>query len=117
MGVMTIYYVVMMVLKILICRPISMFWDKDVQGQCFNQRILILTDNVISVVSDVMILLLPCPMTKSLNMKLKAKIKVAVVFGVGGLACVFSLARLVFIIKEAQSEDQTYAFVQINLLG
>lgn len=117
MGVMAIYYVVMLVLKIIICRPISMFWGATDDGECLDQRLLILVDNVISLVSDLVVLLLPCPLTKKLQVGLKAKLKIGVVFGVGGIACIFSLIRLVFIINNGESPDQTYAFVQINLTG
>lgn len=117
LGLMGVYYVVMLVLKILICRPIPFFWGGVEDGKCFNQSILILVDNVISLVSDIVVLLLPCPLTQKLHVGLMAKIKIGLVFGVGGIACVFSLVRLVFIINNGSSEDQTYAFVQINLTG
>ncbi|KAL6865491.1 hypothetical protein ACO1O0_001585 [Amphichorda felina] len=117
LAVMAVYYVTMMLLKIFICRPISMFWGATTDGECFNQPILILVDNIISLISDIVVLLIPCPLTRQLQVGLMAKIKIAVVFGVGGMACIFSLVRLVFIINNGQSEDQTYAFVQINLLG
>lgn len=117
LGVMALYYTVMLFLKILICRPISMFWGETTDGQCLDQRTLILVDNVISLVSDLVVLLLPCPLTRKLQVGLKAKLKIGVVFGVGGIACIFSLVRLVFIVNNGQSADQTYVFVQINLTG
>lgn len=117
LGIMAFYYVVMMFLKIFICRPIPMFWGATRDGKCFNQRALILTDNVISLLSDIVVLLLPCPLTKRLQVGIMAKLKIAAVFGVGGIACIFGLIRLVFIIKDGESPDQTYKFVQINLTG
>ncbi|KAH6697164.1 hypothetical protein F5X68DRAFT_226550 [Plectosphaerella plurivora] len=117
MGVMGVYYIAMLFLKIFICRPIPFFWGEVEEGQCFNQRALILTDNVISLVSDIVVLLLPCPLTKKLQVGIWAKVKIAAVFGVGGIACIFSLIRLVFIIQEGESPDQTYVFVKINLTG
>ncbi|KAH7140485.1 hypothetical protein B0J13DRAFT_638239 [Dactylonectria estremocensis] len=117
LGVMAVYYVVMLFLKIFICRPIPMFWGATTDGKCFNQRALILTDNVISLLSDIVVLLLPCPLTKKLQVGLMAKLKIAAVFGMGGIACIFGLIRLVFIIKDGKSPDQTYKFVQINLTG
>ncbi|KAF4124665.1 hypothetical protein GMORB2_5331 [Geosmithia morbida] len=117
LGVMGVYYFAMMILKIFICRPISMFWGATTDGKCFNQRTLILVDNVISLVSDIAVLLLPCPLTSKLNVGLMAKIRLGAVFGVGGIACVFSLIRLVFIVKDGENPDSTYHFVQINLTG
>jgi cytochrome c biogenesis protein CcdA len=117
LALMAVYYLIMIALKIAICRPIALFWDSSLEGECFNQRILILVDNVISLVSDLVILLLPCPLTRTLQVGTMAKIKIGVVFGVGGIACIFSLFRLVLIINNGQSPDQTYAFVEINLTG
>ncbi|KAM5364165.1 hypothetical protein ACJZ2D_011666 [Fusarium nematophilum] len=117
LGIMAVYYVVMLFLKIFICRPIPMFWGATSDGKCFNQRALILTDNVISLLSDIVILLLPLPLTKKLQVGIMAKLKIAAVFGVGGIACVFSLVRLVFIVRDGETQDQTYKFVQINLTG
>jgi hypothetical protein len=94
-----------------------MFWGATTDGECFNQRALILVDNIISLASDVVVLLLPCPLTKNLQVGFMAKPKIAIVFEAGGIACIFSLVRLVFIIQKGKSPDQTYAFVQINLTG
>ena len=117
MGLMGVYYVAMLFLKIFICRPIPMFWGGETEGECFNQRVLILIDNIISLLSDIVVLLLPCPLTKDLKVGIWAKVKIMAVFGVGGVACIFSLIRLVFIIQEGESPDQTYVFVKINLTG
>ncbi|KAM0543817.1 hypothetical protein ACHAPJ_012124 [Fusarium lateritium] len=117
LGIMGVYYIAMLFLKMFICRPISMFWGATTDGECFNQRVLILVDNIISLLSDIVVLLLPCPLTKKLQVGLMAKLKIAAVFGVGGIACIFSLIRLVFIIQKGESLDQTYVFVQINLTG
>ena len=117
MGVMAIYYIVMLFLKVFISRPIPMFWGEVTGGKCFNQRVLILVDNIISLVSDIVVLLLPCPLTKDLKVGTWARVKIIAVFGVGGIACIFSLIRLVFIIQEGESQDQTYVFVKINLTG
>ncbi|KAI1070698.1 hypothetical protein LB507_006728 [Fusarium sp. FIESC RH6] len=114
---MAVYYIVMLFLKMFICWPISMFWGATTDGKCFNQRVLILVDNIISLLSDIVVLLLPCPLTKKLQVGWVAKLKIVAIFGVGGLACVFSLVRLVFIIQNGESQDQTYVFLQINLTG
>lgn len=117
LGLMAIYYLIMLFLKVFICRPISMYWGGTTDGECFNQRLLILVDNVISLFSDVVVLLLPCPLIKDLKIGRMAKARIVVVFGVGGLACTFSLIRLVFIINNGETPDQTYAFLQVNLTG
>ncbi|KAF2138390.1 uncharacterized protein K452DRAFT_290972 [Aplosporella prunicola CBS 121167] len=117
LGVMGIYYTLMLFLKIFICRPIPKFWNMALEGQCFNQRALIMTDNVISLISDIAVLLIPCPLANFLKVSTKAKLKIGAVFGAGGIACVCSLVRLVEIINDSASLDQTWAFTMINLWG
>ncbi|WKT43816.1 hypothetical protein QSH57_008669 [Fusarium oxysporum f. sp. vasinfectum] len=117
LAVMGVYYIVMLFLKIFICRPISIFWDAASNGECFNQRVLIIIDNVISLISDLVVLLLPYPLTKDLHVGLKSRLKVMAVFGMGGIACAFTLVRLVIIVHRGKSPDQTYTFVQISLFG
>lgn len=111
------YYILMLVLKIFVCRPIHKFWDPAADGQCFNQRALILADNVISLISDIAVLLIPCPLAQGLRVAAKAKFRIAAVFGAGGVACVCSFIRLIDIIKLGASTDQTFAFTLINLWG
>lgn len=111
------YYTLMLFLKIFICRPIHLFWDPSGDGQCFNQRALILSDNVISLISDIAVLLIPCPLAGGLKIALAAKLRIAAVFGAGGLACVCTFIRLIDIVKMGASLDQTYSFTLINLWG
>ncbi|EKG11825.1 hypothetical protein MPH_11321 [Macrophomina phaseolina MS6] len=111
------YYTLMLFLKIFICRPIHLFWDYSDEGQCFNQRALILADNVISLISDIAVLLIPYPLAGGLKVALTAKLRIAAVFGAGGLACICTFIRLIDIIRFGASLDQTYSFTLINLWG
>ncbi|GME48858.1 integral membrane protein [Neofusicoccum parvum] len=111
------YYTLMLFLKIFICRPIHLFWDTSDEGECFNQRALILADSIISLVSDIAVLLIPCPLATGLKVATAAKLRIAAVFGAGGVACVCTFIRLMDIVKMGASADQTYSFTLINLWG
>lgn len=111
------YYVPVLFLKTVICRPVSKFWNQAIEGECFDQRSLILADSVISVLSDALIFIAPIPLTCNLYIKRKKKIKVAVIFGAGGLACICSVIRLVDIVKNGTSPNQTLVFMRVNLWG
>lgn len=117
LGIMLAYYIPAVVVKIRICVPIAKFWSTDLKGTCLNERSIILADAVVSVVSDMVILLLPLPLTLSLQMPTKKKIRVMGILGAGGLACASSIVRLVFIVYTASSPDSTYAFMRINMFG
>lgn len=118
LGVMLAYYIPAVIVKIRICAPIARFWMGDeVGGSCLNERAIILADAVISMISDLTILVLPLPLTMSLQMSAKKKLRVMGVLGAGGLACASSVIRLVFIVHYGNSPDSTYEFMRINMFG
>ncbi|KAJ5149076.1 hypothetical protein N7448_000654 [Penicillium atrosanguineum] len=117
MGVMLAYYIPAVIVKIRICNPIGRFWNKNIQGTCLNETSIILADAVVSMVSDLIILLLPLPLTMSLQMPKKKKMRVIGLLGAGGLAVTASVIRLALIVTTGQSKDATYAFMRINMLG
>lgn len=116
-GFMLAYYLPVVIIKSIICRPVRLFWDHDVPGKCFNQRALILADSVISVLSDLIIFALPLPLASDLHMPLKKKLRVAAIFSAGGLACITSIIRLVDIVHNGMSPNQTLVFMRVNLWG
>ncbi|EEA25140.1 conserved hypothetical protein [Talaromyces marneffei ATCC 18224] len=82
-------------------------------GSCLNQGKVIVADSVMSVVTDLAILILPLPLTWSLQMPLEKKLKVIGLLSAGGLATGFSLYRLVMIVQDGQSPDQTMVFTRV----
>lgn len=51
-----------LILKIRICTPIKGLWNPTVDASCFNQQSIFFTDAIVSVVTDVVVLLLPGPL-------------------------------------------------------
>ncbi|KAJ5551094.1 hypothetical protein N7535_000964 [Penicillium sp. DV-2018c] len=116
-GLMLAYYIPAVIVKIRICNPISKFWDASVNGSCLDQTSIILADAVVSSVSDLIILVLPFPLTWSLQMTTKRKLRVMGILGAGGLAVAASIIRLALIVATGQSKDGSLAFQRINMLG
>ncbi|KAF3390956.1 hypothetical protein DPV78_011199 [Talaromyces pinophilus] len=118
LGVVLTYYVPAFIIKARICSPISVYWNStDNGGSCLNQGKVIVADSVMSVVTDLAILILPLPLTWSLQMPLEKKLKVIGLLSAGGLATGFSLYRLVMIVQDGQSPDQTIVFTRVMLTG
>lgn len=117
LGVMLAYYIPAVIVKIVICKPISKFWVPSTPGSCLDQTSIILADAVASVVSDMIILLLPLPLTLRLQLPMKKKMRVMAILGAGGVACAFSVIRLVLILINGQSNDSTMAFMRVNMCG
>ncbi|GAB1202339.1 hypothetical protein APSETT445_000951 [Aspergillus pseudonomiae] len=117
LGIMLAYYIPAVIVKIRICDPISKFWTPDQPGSCLNQRAIIMADAVVSVVSDLIILLVPLPLTLGLQLPTKKKMRVMGILGAGGLAVASSIIRLILIVYTGQSKDGTMAFMRINMFG
>ncbi|KAH8701571.1 hypothetical protein BGW36DRAFT_423882 [Talaromyces proteolyticus] len=118
LGIVLAYYIPAFFIKVLICNPISAYWN-GINGHatCINQGKVITADSAISVVTDLAILILPFPLTWSLHMPVGKKIKVIGLLSAGGLATGFSLYRLIMIIREGESPDQTMVFTKVVLTG
>jgi hypothetical protein len=111
------YTIAATISKICICMPISTFWlGIDVtNGTCLKQLEIFLTDTIISVVSDITILLLPIALVHMLHMDLRKKLKVATILAAGGLACMATILRLVWVIVYSTSNDKTWTIKRIDL--
>lgn len=115
-GLLVAYYNVSLVLKVRVCWPISAYWRGE-GDKCLNQSAVITADAIISTVTDAIILVLPLPLTWSLQLPPKKKMRVGSMLAVGGLATAFSAWRLHLIVTDGQSPDDTILFVQVVLSG
>ncbi|KAJ5225621.1 hypothetical protein N7468_006846 [Penicillium chermesinum] len=112
------YYLAALIVKIRICDPIPMYWLGPLPGgSCLDQRAALIADSVISMVSDTIILILPLPLTWSLQMSRNRKLRVIGLLSAGGLATGFSVYRLVLVLSRGSSPNQTIVFICVILSG
>ncbi|KAH6715269.1 hypothetical protein BKA61DRAFT_604081 [Leptodontidium sp. MPI-SDFR-AT-0119] len=116
-GIMACYYMPVLILKIRICTPIKGLWNPTVDASCFNQQSIFFTDAIVSVVTDVVVLLLPGPLVSTLKVSTCKKVRIAALLGAGGLATIASVWRAILVWSPNAYEDITVSFVRINLLG
>ncbi|BCS26932.1 uncharacterized protein APUU_51643A [Aspergillus puulaauensis] len=114
---MLLYYIPAVIVKIRICMPIAKFWEQDLPGSCLDQNAIIMADAVVSVVSDLIVLIVPLPLTMRLQLPHKKKMRVMGMLGAGGLACASSVIRLILIKETGNSKDATIAFMRVNMFG
>lgn len=115
-GVLVLYYIPALFIKIFFCKPISAYWYGTANGgECIDQQQVIIADSAISIVSDLWILILPLSMLWSLQMSWMKKLRVLGILGAGGLATGFSIWRLVIMVKEAQTADTTWFWIHCVL--
>ncbi|KAJ5249579.1 hypothetical protein N7524_011895 [Penicillium chrysogenum] len=115
LGCLGVYYVIALIIKIRMCDPIPTYWT-GVGGKCLDQNAALIADSVISVVSDFIILVLPLPLTWSLQMSRNRKLRVMGLLGADGLATAFSLYRLVLVLT-GNPVDMSIFFVIVILSG
>ncbi|KAI2794928.1 hypothetical protein POX_a01529 [Penicillium oxalicum] len=114
------YYTIALVIKIRMCHPIPLYWlgdEEQLKGACFDQQAAFLADSVISAVSDLIILVLPLPLTWSLQMSRNRKLRVIGLLSAGGLATAFSVYRLVLVLKDGKSNDMSIMFICVIMSG
>jgi hypothetical protein len=86
----TIIFVVLHALAFLLvvifqCVPISAICNPSIPGRCVNSTALIFAGSGFSIAEDLIIIVLPIPVLKSLQMKLKKKIIIGFMFFIGSL--------------------------------
>jgi len=116
LAFITSYYTVILFIKIFTCNPIHLFWDaNDHDGMCLNRSAVIITDSVISVITDLAILIFPIVLAWTLHMPVSRKLYVIVILGAGSIAVAFSIYRLVLVVSERNSPDQIDVFMRVLL--
>ncbi|KAI9375129.1 hypothetical protein BJX61DRAFT_531873 [Aspergillus egyptiacus] len=116
LAAITIYYIIAEIVKIRMCDPVPAYWT-GAPASCLDQKAALIADSVISVVSDLVILLLPLPLTWSLNMPRNKKLRVIGMLSAGGLATAFSVYRVVLVLQDGSSPDITIFFMCVILSG
>jgi hypothetical protein len=114
---MTGYYVPVLVIKALACRPTDGFWDPAIKAECFNQRAIFVADTVVSCVTDSAVLCIPIPAAMTLRMSWSKRLKVIAMLSAGGIAIVASIVRMVLVVRLQKSNDEPVDFIRFNLLG
>lgn len=119
LGVVVGYYFIITFIKIFICNPVSAYWKESEKknATCLSQPGVIISDSVISFVTDIAILAFPVAFTWSLQMPFRKKVKVVLLLGLGGVAVAFSLYRLVIGVYETNTPQKTTMFMKSILTG
>ena len=67
------------------CIPVYAIWDQRVEGKCINSSIAILIAAGIGIFEDIVIILLPVPELKGLNLCLRKRLAVMFMLALGSL--------------------------------
>ncbi|KAF9894627.1 hypothetical protein FE257_006515 [Aspergillus nanangensis] len=96
------------------CRPLKAYWDKRVEGHCFDSTKFIIVNQAFNVLMDFVILALPIPMIWNLQRAWQDKLALNGVFALGIFVCFASIYRIVVLFWMDPS-DTTYTVYQATL--
>ena len=83
--ILILYGIVVFLETFLICRPMAVDWNAYIDGTCGNQVVSYLVLEVLGLLLDLAILVLPLPCIWQLRMSLRRKMSIAIVFSIGFL--------------------------------
>ncbi|KAB8266221.1 hypothetical protein BDV32DRAFT_134223 [Aspergillus pseudonomiae] len=96
------------------CRPLRGYWDKSIDGHCFDGNKFFIVNQAFNVLMDFVILFLPIPMIWGLQRAWQDKLALNGVFAIGGFVCFASIYRIV-VLFWIKPEDTTYTVYQAAL--
>lgn len=110
-----IFYITFFFIPIFLCIPRSKIWFPEEAGHCLDVNDLYLASAIFNVLSDIAMLSVPMYLIWNLQMSTRRKIGVSVIFLTGGLACISSIIRIVYLVFLNRTKDYTYAKVPATL--
>ncbi|KAE8144631.1 hypothetical protein BDV25DRAFT_166380 [Aspergillus avenaceus] len=96
------------------CRPLRGYWDKSINGHCFDQNKFFIVNQGFNVAVDFVILFLPIPMIWGLQRAWQDKLALNGVFALGAFVCFASIYRIV-VLFWIEPADTTYTVHQATL--
>ncbi|KAI0197723.1 hypothetical protein F4808DRAFT_463428 [Astrocystis sublimbata] len=101
------FYLSVFVAAQLACTPYEYNWNKLLDGNCdrVNTKYTNLASGVFNVISDIVILLSPQKVIWKLNMRVRLKAGISIIFGIGVFGCAIATIRLVETVKYSYSTD------------
>lgn len=85
MVIIIIYGLWTVLSSIFVCSPIASFWDVTIKGKCLPKGPIWFTNAGINIVTDIMIVLIPAPLIRRLQLSRRQKIGLYMVFMIGSL--------------------------------
>ncbi|CAL8576420.1 hypothetical protein XPA_002305 [Xanthoria parietina] len=79
------------------CRPVAKVWNPLLEGHCVNAKDLYLWNTILNVITDFLVILVPIPMLRTLQVGTRQKWVIGLLFGIGSLTCIISVIRTYFI--------------------
>ncbi|MCJ1264136.1 hypothetical protein MMC22_004007 [Lobaria immixta] len=114
-AVCGLFFVFDILAAFLICRPLAFNWDITIPGgHCGNKVAVYIAAHTINFVVDVSLAILPMPILWGLQMSMRKKIELSIMFSLGTLICIISLLRIAYW-RKVLGADLTYSATLLYL--
>ncbi|KAH8647201.1 integral membrane protein [Xylariales sp. PMI_506] len=90
------------------CRPVSAIWDRFTSGQCLDVNAIGYAGAVLSVVEDVVLIILPIPELRKLQISGRQRLGVGFMFALASFATITSMIRLKYLVEFSKTYDSTW---------
>ena len=85
-GALVIFGICGICTTVFACRPINAYWDKTITtAQCLSYLKVYLAWTVVGLCTDLMTLIMPLPLLWRLQLPLKQKMSLSIIFVLGGM--------------------------------
>ncbi|KAL6703682.1 hypothetical protein ACN47E_009456 [Coniothyrium glycines] len=94
--------------SVFFCIPVRAFWTKEPGAKCISQFASFFTNAGVNILQDILIIALPMPVIRGLNLSRRQRGALIGIFAVGGFVCIVSIMRLQSLVAISNSTDPTY---------
>ncbi|KAI0010719.1 hypothetical protein F4779DRAFT_576580 [Xylariaceae sp. FL0662B] len=99
------------------CIPISHLWDPTIPGKCIEYGAQAFVAYIINILTDIVILSMPIPLIRKLNVNDRKKWGLIFAFAAGGSTCIVSIVQLKYINKLSGTANGSWEIVPSSLLA
>ncbi|KUJ23478.1 uncharacterized protein LY89DRAFT_728223 [Mollisia scopiformis] len=78
----------------LLCRPVAYNWDTSIKGTCGDRNTVYVSAGALNVITDFMVMSLPVPHILTLQLKMKKKLGLLLMFSLGLFITIISIIRI-----------------------
>ena len=83
--IVTLWWMAVIIVSLLQCRPLKALWDPDVKGSCISTQKFFYGNSIPNIVTDAALIALPVHLVLQLPLELSHRIALVFAFALGGL--------------------------------
>lgn len=113
-----ITFFVTMIITLVECRPINLYWDPDPEDihKCHRAMGNLVTMAVFNIITDIALIIFPFPILRHSTLTTKQKIQLSILFSIGTVVVAITILRLPLILLSSVSQASRSMWASIEIL-